>query len=104
MASKGIRCISKSADPVSFNIGDSLVELEGPIWQIVFEDKKVLVREGTWLEKDLESNEFMPDWSLSLFYENSNSPQDYLYFEQSSRDTAIHNFKQILSSKEVTES
>ena len=66
---------------VSFPINDSYVELYGNVWELIINNEKVFIREGTWFEKD-EDGEWQPDWSLSWFYYNEDDPSEYLYFEQ----------------------
>jgi len=82
-------------DPVSFTIGDSMVELYGPEMRTPVNGETVYFREGSWLEKD-ENGEYYADWNLTWFYKDKEHPENYLYFEQDSWPTALYNMQGIL--------
>lgn len=76
---------------VGFPIDDSYVELYGNVWELIINNEKIFIREGTWFEKD-EDGEWQPDWSLSWFYYNEDDPSEYLYFEQDGVEVSTYNF------------
>lgn len=75
----------------SFYIGDSNVVLEGPVYKLVLDEGSYYVREGTWFEED-DEGELQPDWSLTWIYKDKDNPEDYTYYEQDPRETAVYNF------------
>lgn len=76
-------------------IRESLVELAGPIYKLILSGESYFIREGTWLEKD-DNGDFQPDWSLTWIYKDKDNPEDYVYYEQDPKDTAVYNFLKVI--------
>ena len=84
-------CVEKDQAVDQIQIDGSLVELDGPVYKLFLKDSSYFVREGTWFEKD-DNGEFQPDWSLTWIYEDKDYPENYIYYEQDPKDTAVYNF------------
>lgn len=57
------------------------------------------LRSGVWCEKDGESEDYLPDWSLTLIQEQDSEMGSYLYYEQDDYAISLHNY---LSSKKIS--
>lgn len=75
------------------SIGDDAILLFGPVWHV--KDKGLFAVEGTYCNYNKETGELEPDWSLTALYPDTEKEPDYnkfLYYEQSSPTTTIHNY------------
>ncbi len=70
-------------------IDDHLVELDGRAF--VSEEYGFTIRTGVWCEQN-DDGEWYGDWGIIIFHENDKSPAEYLYYEQGSISTALHNY------------
>ena len=84
-------------EPVEIEMDDALVLLEGPEKSSIICGVEVFYREGCWCERDEETEEFIPDWSLTWFYIGEGNCTNYVYFEQDPPETALHNFSYALN-------
>ena len=75
---------------------DATIIIYAPFYRV--EDKDLIYAEGIFCNYDEETNTLEPDWDLVLIYENVEDnkfdPTKYLYFEQGTEMSAIHNFCQ----------
>ena len=73
--------------------GSAILVFE-PAWRVI--DKNLIAVEGVYGSYDKTTHDFEPDWALTVIYENvpdeKFDPEKWLYFEQDSIATAIHNF------------
>jgi hypothetical protein len=76
------------------SIGADAIVTFGPAWRIL--DKNLIIVEGTYCNYNPETNEYDPDWSLTLIYDNVPDKQfdinKYVYYEQDAPMTSIHNY------------
>lgn len=70
-------------------IDDHLVELDGRAF--ISEEYGITIRTGVWCEQD-EDGEWYGDWSITILHENTKNPAQYLYFEQGSISSTLHNY------------
>ena len=84
-------CVEADQAVDQIYIDDSLVELSGSVHKLILAGQSYFIREGTWFEKD-DNGEFQPDWSLTWIYKDKDNPEDYVYYEQDPKDTAVYNF------------
>ncbi len=70
-------------------VDGNLVYLDGR--KFVSEADNITVRTGVWCEQD-ENGEWEPDWAITLLHANDKGPEDYLYFENGSIQSTLHNY------------
>ena len=78
------------------NSDGSHIVLYGPEHEITISNTHLYYREGEYYQV-YEDGNLYADWSLTLFYEDRNCPEEYFYFEQDPPETAIYNLKHILT-------
>lgn len=63
-----------------------------PAWRV--DDKGVIFVEGVYCSYNDETNEYDPDWEITLIYEDTEDLDldKFVYFEQGTPTTAIHNY------------
>lgn len=76
----------------------SHIVLYGPIEEVIIEGIHLYYREGDYYQID-DDGELYADWSLTLFYQDIDHPEEYFYFEQDPPETAIHNLTYIIQHK-----
>lgn len=80
------------------SIGDDAILTTGPAWRVL--DKNLICLEGVYCNYNEETEEFEPDWALTLIYDNVSDElfdvNKYNYFEQDPPMTTIHNYMQII--------
>ena len=81
-------------------IDDHLVELDGRAF--VSDEYGITIRTGVWCEQD-EEGEWYGDWSITIIHENDKSPSEYLYFEQGSIASSLHNYSTTTGNKYDTD-
>lgn len=79
-----------------FEVDGSLVTLYGPVVAVHGFENELYAAEGVWCEKDEETGEFMPDWSLSWFWRADENPENYVYFEQDGIPVSLHNMTHMI--------
>lgn len=79
-------------DVFVFKFDGALIELYGPEMKTVVNGKTVFYKEGTWCEYDEDADEYQADFCLTWFYEDSEHPENYLYFESDTPEVALYNF------------
>lgn len=82
---------------VNDSIGEEACILAyGPAWRVT--DKDVIVVEGVYCNYNKETDEYDPDWALTLVYKDvpdeEFDPDRFVYYEQDPPETAIHNYLQ----------
>lgn len=85
-------------DYIEFEVPDgdgSHIVLYGSEGEITIENIHLYYREGDYYQID-DNGELYADWSLTLFYEDQDHPEEYFYLEQDPPETAIYNLKNIL--------
>lgn len=73
----------------------SRIVLYGPENEVTIENIHLYYREGDYFQID-DNGELYADWCLTLFYEDKEHPEKYLYLEQDPPETAMHNLRNIL--------
>lgn len=74
------------------------VVLYGPTEEVVLGGVHLYYREGDWLEE--YDGELVPDWSLTWFYEDTEHPEKYFYYEQDPAETALYNLTRIMEGRQ----
>lgn len=76
------------------SIGADAIVTFGPAWRVL--DKSLIIVEGTYCNYNPETNEYDPDWSLTLIYDNIPDKlfdvNKYVYYEQDAPMISIHNY------------
>ena len=84
-----------------FPVDESFVTLYGPVVLVKGFEEDMYVAEGVWCEKDEDSGEYWPDWSLSWFWKAGERPEQHIYYEQDSIPVSLHNLKHIVGEANV---
>ena len=76
-------------------LDDDLITTTGPVF--VLTDRNVAVVEGVYCNYDVDTKEYVPDWSLTLVYELTDADgtidmNNYSYYEQDPPMTTLHNY------------
>ena len=75
-----------------------IILVRNPAFRVT--DKKLIFMEGIYCTYSAEYKDWLPDWSLTLIYEDKTDSEfdytEYTYFEQDSPEITIHNFLKMM--------